>query len=160
MNPSLPFQNQRVTRLVQAYRQAPWRTQRQWIFIFLLAMVALGMVAGLYLNVTARAALAGRQVQVLEASIAETQRANADLQTLIAAQLSSANMALRAEALGFEPVTPDNVEYIVVNGYFPAQAVSMSPTTSDTSQAAAIDPLYTQSLLQRLDEKIGASALP
>ena len=66
-----------MTRLVQAYRQAPWRTQRQWIFIFLLAMVALGMV-GLYLNVTARAALAGRQVQVLEASIAQTQRANVD----------------------------------------------------------------------------------
>ena len=160
MNPSLPFQNQRVTRLVQAYRQAPWRTQRQWILIFLLAMVALGMVAGLYLNVTARAALAGRQVQVLEESIAETRRANADLQTLIAAQLSSGNMAQRAEALGFEPVTPESVEYIVINGYFPPQAVSMSPTTSDSSQAAAIDPLYTQSLLQWLDEKISASALP
>jgi cell division protein FtsL len=160
MNPSLSFHNQRVTRFVQAYRQAPWRTQRQWILIFLLAMVALGMVAGLYLNVTARAALAGRKVQLLEESIAQTQRANADLQTQIASQLSSENMARRAEALGFEPATPETVEYVVVNGYFPLQAVSMSPPTSDTSQAAAIDPLYTQSLLQWLDEKIGASALP
>jgi cell division protein FtsL len=160
MNPSLPFHNQRVTRLVQAYRQAPWRTQRQWIFIFLLAMVALGMVAGLYLNVTARAALAGRQVQVLEASIAQTQRANADLQTQIAAQLSSANMAQRAATLGFEPATPETLEYVVVDGYFPPQPVSMSPATSDSAQVAAIDPLYTQSLLQWLGEKIGASALP
>jgi hypothetical protein len=159
MNPSLPFHNQRVTRLVQAYRQAPWRTQRQWIFMFLLAMVALGMVAGLYLNVTARAALAGRQVQVLEVSIAQTQRANADLQTQIAAQLSSVNMAQRAAALGFEPATPDTLEY-VGRRLFPASPVSMSPATSDSAQVAAIDPLYTQSLLQWLGEKIGASALP
>lgn len=160
MNPSLPFHNQRVTRLVQAYRQAPWRTQRQWIFIFLLAMVALGMVAGLYLNVTARAALAGRQVQVLEASIAQTQRANADLQTQIAAQLSSVNMAQRAAALGFEPAAPEMLEYVVVDGYFRPPPVNMSPATSDSAQVAAIDPLYTQSLLQWLGEKIGASALP
>lgn len=160
MNPSLSLHGQRVTRLVQAYRQAPWRTQRQWIFIFLLAMVALGMVAGLYLNVTARAALAGRQVQRLEESIAETQGANADLQTHIASQLSAENMARRAEALGFEPVTPDKVEYVVVNGYFPPQPVSRSPATSESTQAAAIDPLYTQSLIQWLDEKIDASALP
>jgi hypothetical protein len=160
MNPSLPFHNQRVTRLVQAYRQAPWRTQRQWIFMFLLAMVALGMVAGLYLNVTARAALAGRQVQVLEVSIAQTQRANADLQTQIAAQLSSVNMAQRAAALGFEPASPETLEYLVVDGYFPPSPVSMSPATSDSAQVAAIDPLYTQSLLQWLGEKIGASALP
>ena len=160
MNPSLYFHNQRVTRLVQAYRQAPWRTQRQWILIFLLAMVALGLVAGLYLNVTARAALAGRQVQLLEESIAQTQRANADLHTHIASQLSSETMTRRAEALGFEPATAEQVEYLVVEGYFPPQPVNLSPAASDSSQAAAIDPLYTQSLLEWLRVKIGAAALP
>jgi len=160
MNPSLPLQNQRVTRLVQAYRQAPWRTQRLWIVFFLLAMVAIGMVAGLYLNVTARAALAGREVQNLEAAIATTQRLNADLETQIASQLSTENMARRAVELGFEPVAPENIEYLVVKGYFPPQAANLVAGTSDSPQAAAVDPLYTQSLFDWVSEKVGATALP
>src|SRR5512135_32049 len=123
MNPSLSFHRQRVTRLVQAYRQAPWRTQRQWIVVFLLATIAIGMVAGLYLNVTARAALAGREVQVLEEAISQNQLTNADLQTAIASQLSTENMAKRAEALGYQWATPDQVEYMTVKGYYPPQPV-------------------------------------
>lgn len=160
MNPSLPFQNQRITRLVQAYRQAPWRTQRLWIIFFLLATVAIGMVAGLYLNVTARAALAGREVQNLETSIAMNQRLNSDLETQIASQLSTENMARRAEALGYEPAAAENLEYVVVSGYFPPQAATLASGASDSPQAAAVDPLYTQSLLDWLGEKIGATALP
>jgi len=160
MNPSLPFHNQRVTRLVQAYRQAPWRTQRLWIVFFLLAMVAIGMVAGLYLNVTARAALAGREVQNLENAIAMNQRLNSDLQTQTASQLSTENMARRAEALGYEPATPENVEYVVVSGYFPPQAANLASGASDSPQAVAVDPLYTQSLLDWVSEKIGATARP
>lgn len=160
MNPSLPFHNQRVTRLVQAYRQAPWRTQRQWIVIFLLAMVALGMVAGLYLNVTARAALAGRQVQVLEAAISETERLNADLQTQIATRLSTTTLALRAEALGFESAAPEGVEYLPVSGYLPIRPVNLVSPPPATSGQAAINPLYTQSLFEWLNDKILAASLP
>jgi cell division protein FtsL len=160
MNPSLSFQRQRVTRLVQAYRQAPWRTQRQWIVIFLLATVAVGMVAGLYLNVTARAALAGREVQVLEVAIAQNQLTNADLETEIATQLSTENMAKRAEALGFEWASPDQVEYVTVKGYFPPQPVVIRTGTSDSAETTTIDPLYTESLIQWLGQRVGAASLP
>jgi cell division protein FtsL len=160
MNPSLSFHNQRVTRLVQAYRQAPWRTQRQWIVLFLLVVVAIGMVAGLYLNVTARAALAGREVQSLEQEIADIERQNSDLQTQIAAQLSTTTMAQRAQALGFEPATAENLEYLPVNGYFPSQPVSLGSSTSGAAQQSTISPLYTESLLDWLNSQIGAASLP
>jgi cell division protein FtsL len=159
MNPSLSFHNQRVTRLVQAYRQAPWRTQRQWIVIFLLVVVAIGMVAGLYLNVTARAALAGREVQGLEQDIADIERQNADLQTQIAAQLSTENMAKRAEALGFEPASSENLEYLPVSGYFPSPPVHLVPSSGAASQQSAFNPRYTESLLDWLNAKIDAAAL-
>ena len=54
-----------VTQIVQKVRQAPWRVQRQWIGLFLLGLVVMAMVAGIYLNVTVRATLAGREIQAL-----------------------------------------------------------------------------------------------
>ncbi len=48
-----------VNVFVYAYKQAPWRIQRQWIGAFLLIVLGTAMVAALYLDVSARAALAG-----------------------------------------------------------------------------------------------------
>ena len=160
MNPSLPIHPQRVTRLVQAYRQAPWRTQRQWIVLFLLAMVSIGMVAGLYLNVTARAALAGREVQVLEEQIAKNERLNDDLQTQIASQLSEQTMVQRAQAMGFEPAATENLEYLPVSGYFPDPAVSLVGPLQKPSEQVATNPLYSQSLLDWLNDRFTAALLP
>ena len=53
-------------RLTQAYRQTPWRTQLQWIGLFLLALILLATVAGIYLSVSAGAAAVGREIQQLE----------------------------------------------------------------------------------------------
>ena len=49
---------QNVNHLVHAYKIAPWRVQRQWIGSALLMVVALAMVATLYLDVTSQAAIA------------------------------------------------------------------------------------------------------
>ncbi len=98
-----------MSRFVHAYKQAPWRTQRQIIGIFLLAVVLVAMVAGIYLNISARAALAGREIQVLEREIETTRRKIADLETELAVQMSTSVMKARAEELGFVPVTAGEV---------------------------------------------------
>ncbi|HVN54070.1 MAG TPA: hypothetical protein VMT46_07040, partial [Anaerolineaceae bacterium] len=69
-----------VTKIVQKYRQAPWRVQRQWIGLFLLGSVLVAIVAGIYLSITTRADLAGREIQNLNADILDKQRENADLE--------------------------------------------------------------------------------
>jgi hypothetical protein len=43
-----------ATQIIHAYKQAPWRVQRQWVGIFLLVVIGVAMVAALYLDVTAR----------------------------------------------------------------------------------------------------------
>ena len=63
-----------VTQIVQTVRQANWRVQRQWIGLFLLGLVLIAMVAGIYLNITVRATLAGREIQMLQADIATNTR--------------------------------------------------------------------------------------
>lgn len=87
---------QNVNHLVHAYKVSPWRVQRQWIGTALLAVVALAMVATLYLDVTSQAAIAGREIQDLTALITEGQQVSADLQTQLASLTSASVMEERA----------------------------------------------------------------
>ncbi len=98
-----------VTQIVQKVRQAPWRVQRQWIGLFLLALVLMAMVAGIYLNVTVRATLAGREIQALRNEITTNQRVDADLETQLAGLVSVEAMQQRAGAMGFQPASPENI---------------------------------------------------
>ena len=52
-----------ATQIIHAYKQAPWRVQRQYVGAFLLIVIGISMIAALYLQVTARAARAGREIQ-------------------------------------------------------------------------------------------------
>ena len=84
-----------ATRIIHAYRQAPWRVQRQYVGAFLLAIIIVALISALYLDVTARAALAGREIQNLRVEITSMQRINADLETELASLTSSSMMKQR-----------------------------------------------------------------
>jgi hypothetical protein len=106
-----------VQNITQAYSQAPWRKQVQWIGSFLLVLVFVCLIAASYLNVTARAATAGREIQDMQVgqvetastkpdqkdyhSIEELKRRGADLQAQLAYLLSEDTMQKRAKGLGF-----------------------------------------------------------
>ncbi|WP_218570461.1 hypothetical protein, partial [Pseudomonas sp. Kh13] len=49
-----------------AYKQAPWRRQIQIVGAFMLVLVIVATIAGLYLSISGRAAAAGRRIQQLE----------------------------------------------------------------------------------------------
>src|SRR5512140_3564621 len=112
----------RVDYLVHAYRQAPWRIQRQWLGGFLLGVLAVAMVSSLYLDITAQAAISGREIQGMTVDIAAAQQANADLQTRLAELTSDAVMQKRAADLGYIAVDPAQLQYVVVPGYAAPQA--------------------------------------
>jgi hypothetical protein len=145
---------QNINHFVHAYRIAPWRVQRQWIGNALLAVVGFAMVAALYLYVTARAAIAGREIQDLTASMQASQQASVDLQTRLAALTSTSVMEERALALGFEPIKPGMAEYIVVAGYTSPQPVILSNGPQPGLHAPSIPPEYNQSLLDWIDEQV------
>src|SRR4030067_1656418 len=58
-----------IHQLTQAYSQAPWRRQMYMIGVILLILVCAAIVAGIYLNVTARAAAVGRQIQEMQVRV-------------------------------------------------------------------------------------------
>lgn len=147
-----------VNHFIHAYKVAPWRIQRQWIGNVLLAVVALAMVATLYLDVTAKAAIAGREIQDLNAAIQASQQVSADLQTELATLTSSSVMQVRALELGFRPTMPAEAEYVIVPGYFELKPDILSAAQIPQMSAPSIPPEYNQSLLDWFDEKIARSA--
>jgi len=134
-----------VTQIVQKVRQAPWRVQRQWIGLFLLALVLMAMVAGIYLNVTVRATLAGREIQALRNEITTNQRVDADLETQLAGLVSVEAMQQRAGALGFQPASPEDITYVAVPGYEAQSAVDLSLPGTNQPADPVILPEYTES---------------
>ena len=147
----------RVDYLVHAYRQAPWRLQRQWLGGFLLAVLGIAMVASLYLDVTAQAAISGREIQNLTGDIITIQHSNADAETKLAEINSTAAMEERAKRLGYQPVDPTQVHYILVPGYVAPQPSILASAPALRPSAPSIGPEYTESLIEWLQRELRAT---
>ena len=149
---------QNVHHLVHAYKIAPWRVNRQWVGFSLLVVVTMAMIAALYLDVTSQAAIAGREIQDLTASMTMSQQVSRDLQTQLATLTSTSAMKRRALALGFQPMEPGEAEYLVVPGYSVLAPDILSSAPLPQLSALTIPPEYNESLLDWVDEKISASS--
>ena len=143
-----------ATQIIHAYKQAPWRVQRQYIGAFLLLVVGLSMIAALYLDVTARAAMAGREIQELRFEIATLQRANADLETQLADLTSTVEMERRALELGYRPVRPGELDYVAVPGFAAPEPDILSAAQDAAPRSQVLPVEYTQSLIEWMDDRI------
>ena len=112
------------------------------------------MIATLYLMITSQAAIVGREIQDLRLEIVQTEHANADLKTNLARLTAKDEVELRAYALGFRPVEPEEVEYLYVPGYIESQGAKLAAAPELQPSAPNVPPEYTQSLLDWLDERL------
>ena len=143
-----------ATQIIHAYKQAPWRVQRQYVGAFLLAVIGISMVAALYLQVTARAARAGREIQEMRLEITTIQRANADLETQLANLTSTAEMQRRALEMGYRPVKPGELDYVAVPGFVAPEPAILLAAEDVTEYSQALPAEYTQSLIEWFDERL------
>jgi hypothetical protein len=142
-------------RLLQAYKQAPWRVQLQWIGLFLLGLVLVAAIAGVYLNISEKAATAGRRIQALENDIEAINNEIAGLRTELAAATSTSVMMAKAEDLGFNTLDPLQALYLTIPGYHPEpQLVLAPPPANMLPNRPVIEPGYTSSLWDWLAETI------
>ena len=109
------------------------------------------------LNITTQANLAGRAIQNIRADILTNQRTNADLETQLAALTSTEAMQKRAQDLGFQPVDPTDITYVVVPGYQPKPAIDLT-TNVPAPANTIILPEYTKSLLDWFTQELVSSA--
>jgi hypothetical protein len=142
-------------RILQAYKQAPWRVQLQWIGLFLLGLVLVASVAGLYLNISAQAATAGRNIQFLESNIDDLNNEIAELTTELASKTVTSSMKERAEELGFKLIDPKHAVYLEIPGYNPdADLVLAPPRVNIIPQSPVVQSSYKISLWDWFVEKI------
>jgi hypothetical protein len=134
-----------INQLFKTYKQASWRTQLQWIGLFLIVLAALGIVSAFYVNVTARTTLAGREIAKSKENIRIMQLNISDIESRLADKASAKNMRERAAAMGFMPAQPEEFIYIYVPGYTPKPAFSLAPKAAPIP-AAIVLPEYTESL--------------
>lgn len=134
--------------VLQTYKQSSPRMQFQILGLFLLGLILVAIVAGLYLNITARAATYGRRVQVMQSQIQTNERLSADLESSLARQTSADIIAARAKELGFIASDRGAFEYVKVPGYNGREPATMAPPPGPVQASEARLPEeFTESLI-------------
>jgi len=129
--------------ILRAFKQAPWRSQTQAVAMLSITLLTAAVVGGFYLAVAARAATAGRDLQSLEARKTALLLDNDELQAQLANLRSINRLAARAVALGFQPATGDQLEYMRVDSYpqnihlKPPPRAAIAPEAPTTLQVLA-----------------------
>ena len=165
-----------IKKLTQAYEQAPWRRQMYMIGVILLILVSTAIVAGIYLNVTARAAAVGRQIQEMQVRvygyhyltsdagevtvpIEELEQRIANLTSQLAILTSYKVMQERVKDLNLDPIDTDHIEYMEVPGYIDRQTTSLAPPPEPVVvNASAIDPQFKESLFEWVADQVQRTA--
>lgn len=138
-------------RIIQAYKQAPWRVQLQWIGALLLVLVIGMLISGVYLYLSAEATAAGTEIRELELEREALQIRIADLNTQLAHIRSASYMEKRAEDLGYRKATKEDIVFVFVPGYSGREVVFLAPPPgNDSVNASIIKPAYRQSLWEWL----------
>lgn len=165
-----------IHQLTQAYSQAPWRRQMYMIGMILLILVSAAIVAGIYLNVTARAAAVGRQIQDMQVRIygyhyltgdtgestvpiEELEQKIANLASQLAYLTSYQVMQERVKDLNLEPIDADHIEYLEVPGYMDRQTTSLAPPPEPmVVNASMINPEFKESLFDWVADQVRKTA--
>jgi hypothetical protein len=130
----------------QARKLVPWRGQMQWLGVVSLALVSISLLAWVYLSVSSKAGIAGRDIQQYQFEISVTEKSIAQLQTDLALITSSTEMSKRAKKLGFKDVNTYRYTYMVIPGYGGKPSALLAPESLQSIQKSTINPEFTQSL--------------
>jgi len=165
-----------IHQFTHAYSQAPWRRQMYMIGVILLFLVCAAIIAGIYLNVTARAAAVGRQIQEMQVRvygyhyltgdagekyvpIEELEQRIANLTSQLAYLTSYSIMQERVKDLNLIPIDADHIDYMEVPGYVERQTTSLAPPPVPVVvNASTIDPEFKQSLFDWVADQVRKTA--
>ena len=119
----------------------------QWIGLALLGIVAISLTAALYLSISAKTSIAGREIQDYQSQKNTAEQSIAVMKTNLAEITSSIQMAKRAQSLGFKEINPENFEYLVIPGYSGKPSARLAPETYTVQiESDVITSDFTQSL--------------
>ena len=151
--------------------RAPWRVQMQVAGSILLGLVVMAVVALFYLNVSAKTAALGRQIQFYTVRLDGPHRVTVDdpegtiipieeidiqiagLRARLAELNSLERIERRAQEMGFKPLDVNSIVYLRVPGYQPRKAIRLAPEPAP--QVATITnvlPAYRSTLIDAVSQ--------
>lgn len=132
----------------------------QWIVLALLGIVFISLMAWLYLSITSKTSMAGREIQDFQSEQTKAEQSIAAMETNLAEITSSIEMAKRAKSLGFKEISPDSFEYMVIPGYAGKPSAKLAPETYTIQvESDVITTEFTQSLWDWMYESYVEPAL-
>jgi len=134
-------------RLIQAFKQAPWRNRVQLAGGFLVGLIIIILVASVYLSISGQAATAGLEAYQLDLKRLDLEREIANTNAQIALLTSSGSMEARAAELGFERINPEDALYLSIPGYAGRQTmVVTAPPGANPTNRMIVKSVYRESL--------------
>lgn len=146
----------RSSPIQHALNPVRWRPQRQAIALTTLALFVGIIMGALYLSQAASAATMGRELERLIVQRQTIEQQNEELRAEIASLRSVPHLQNRARELGFQPITADRLEYVVIAGYVPRtdtidRTVAIAPVTPQAAPAPVYDESFTGWLQAQFD---------
>ncbi|MBN1202182.1 MAG: hypothetical protein JXJ20_10035 [Anaerolineae bacterium] len=110
-------------------REQPWRNQTQLVATLTLFVVVGITIATLYLIQTTTATTTARMLQQMDEQRERLERDNERLRAEIAEMQSLPRVMTRAAEMGFRDAGPDEIQYVIVDGYrYNRPQVTPTPT--------------------------------
>ncbi len=150
-----------VLNFTQAYSQAPWRKQLQWIGIFLIILVVVLLASGIFISVTARTASLGKEIQRHRLEIEDLEYEIANMESHLAVLTSASVMKQRAIEMGFRTADPEKITYIQVPGYTGRNSnLFAEPSQPTMVSVPVISSEFTQSWVDWLIQQFRTPIIP
>lgn len=147
----------RAQKILQAYQNTPWRRQIQMVGSVAATAVVFTLVMIVYVWVSSEAGTYGLKVQELQYEAQQIERSIEDKKVQLADLTSTENLAERAEEAGYQPVDPNRIRYLVVDGYYGDQQLQLAPPPNAVhtqDQETGLPSAFTASLFDWVRETI------
>lgn len=141
--------------ILQAYTQAPWRVQLRWVGTVLMPLFLIGMLIVLYLTVSNETLVAGREVRILQAELADLRTNIADQEAQLAKLNTASAVEARATELGLRPAESTEIVYLMVPGYSGRTTPYLAPPPGPAvASQPGRSPEFSQSLLDWAEQQL------
>ena len=142
----------RAQKIIQAYRNTPWRRQTQMLSRLAAGGVIITFVLLVYIWMTSQAGTYGLHVDEYQRTALAAEQNIEDKRAYLADITSNDSLAQRAEELGYIPADPNRVRYMEVEGYYPDPPLQLAPPPSAVHQQIedenGLPAKYTTSLIE------------
>ena len=146
----------RAQKIIEAYRNTPWRQQTQMLGLFAVFGFVAALVMIVYIWLTSMAGTYGLKVQEYQETARELEQQIEDKKAHLANLEVTASLTDRAVEAGFEMADPNRIRYLKVEGYYEQQSFQLAPHSPSelAEQKMQLPPEYTTSLIDWFGDMI------